>query len=212
MSEYFGNLKDVINKYIDIKNLDNGFVDVLNIHNNKTDHDEKSTAYKIQELLKNAGYKDPVWEAKSYYPNFHFSKDVVYELDNIFRSKCLNCWISELPVGKISPPHYDIDPREVKLKSFGKIVRYNIYLGDPDPGHAFFINNEVHHMKAHGDTYKWKDPNGMHSACNAGLTSKYILIYGGINFYKDIDVEYDWNKELTADSGFILWRGKWPSI
>jgi hypothetical protein len=205
MSKYFGNLSSVIDQYINLRKLENGFVDILNIQEN-SENDTTSTAYKIQEMLKSAGYKDPAWEGKSYYPNFHFSKDLVYDLDKIFGTVALNCWISEIPVGKVSPPHYDIDPRENELKSSGEIVRYSIHLGEPVLGHAFFIGDKVHYMETHGSTYKWNNPNELHSASNAGLKSKYMLIYGGIKFYKKINVSYQWNDRLTEDSGFILWN------
>lgn len=185
--QYFGNLAHIVDKYFDVSKLVNGVVDELILDKTKVEPNDVNS----NNLVK-AGYDGFIWKGISYYPNIHFSKQLIYELDSIFNTKALACWINEIPVGKVFPPHVDFEPRMEKIKHLGKLVNYNIHLGKPNFGHVFFIKDVAHYMQNHGDCYSW-DPNTVHSAANVGFEPKYNLIYNGIELYEPININYLWD-------------------
>jgi len=185
--EYFGNLSHIIDKYIDISKLINGIRDELIL-----DESKRIIGDEQSDMLFEAGYVGFKWIGINYFPNVHFSKELIYELDNVFKTKVIAAWINEIPVGKVFPPHRDHDPRFVKIKKLGKLVTYNIHIGDPSFGHVFFIDNKVNYMQNHGDCYKWT-PNQLHSAGNVGFKPKFNLIYNGVELFEPIDINYRWD-------------------
>jgi len=192
---------------------DNAYRDVVKVFDDnggvRTDLPEGSYFRELSESLYKAGYKDPVWNGLTFYPHTHFDESIVYFLDNMFGTICTQCWINKVSPGKIVAPHRDWDDREDLLKEYGTAVRYSIHLGEPDPGHVFWLENYCHYLEEHGNLYKWNDPLSIHGGSNSGLTNKYLLVYRAIIPYEVFNFEYVWQTDndsvkIRLDNGTII--------
>lgn len=144
--------------------------------------------------LYQAGYQDPQWNGLGYSPGIQFEGDVIPVLDKLFGSICTQCWINKLPINRSAPAHRDRDGREEELSKLGTLVRYSIHLGDPDPGHVFWVEGHAHYMEEHGNCYKWDDYLSLHGGSNTGYTDKFIMIYRGLIPYENLDYKYVWSE------------------
>ena len=205
MSTYVGNLAYILDKYIDLNKLENGWEEYLYIHTPS----EKEFHPKLIE----SGYTDPAWVGKSYWANVHVPKELIYELDQVFGTVCSGFNISELTVGNIAPPHQDVEFREKFYRKFGTYKRFHIHIGQPQFGHAFFVDGKCHYMEDHGAAYVWDDPDAWHAGVNAGFVTKYVISYKGIVFNDNRKVKYKFSDKNTADGCIILWEGEnWPNL
>jgi hypothetical protein len=201
MAKYIGNLTPIIDFTKLIIDLRPGAVDQMHIYKNNITKDNEF-AYNSQKILQDAGYPDLAWDGITYSPVTHFDREIIFKLNKAFNSICTSCWISELKPGRVAPPHWDIDRRDTEFSKYGTLVRFNVAMGDPVQGHAFFVDNECLVDQKSGDAYEWDDPHGIHSGSNCGLTSKFLLIYAGIRLYDTISAEYIWDdaKLSTLDA------------
>lgn len=144
--------------------------------------------------LYEAGYQEPFWNGIGYSPGVQFSGDVIKVLDNLFGSICTQCWINKLPVDRLAAAHKDRDGREDELLKLGKLVRYHIHLGDPDPGHVFWLEGKCHYMEEHGNCYQWDDSLSLHGGSNTGYKDKMIMIYRGLVPYDNLNFQHVWSE------------------
>lgn len=142
-----------------------------------------------------AGYPDPICKGTIYLPHYHFNEKFVYELDKFFGTVCNKCFISEVPPGKIVPPHQDIDLREERLLELGEIIAFHVHLGEPEAGHVFMIEDHAHYMEANGNAYQWDYFDSWHSGSNTGFTNKYFLTYRGTRFKQPTEYTYRWHDD-----------------
>jgi hypothetical protein len=202
MAKHIGNISKEFDFSGIIKSIldeSNGHRDIVTVFdkdgNPRSDLPEGSFLRKLTEDLYKAGYKDPVWNGITYYPYTHFPEDIVYFLDKKFGTICTQCWINKVKPNAGVAPHRDWDDREEELSKWGESVRYSLHLGDPDPGHIFWIEGQCMYMQPQGEIYQWDDPLSLHGGSNSGYTNKYLLVYRGIKPYKKFDFEYVWQND-----------------
>jgi hypothetical protein len=219
MAKFFGNIADKYNfeKILDDVKATEGYTE--------WDYLFKDIDKKIEDIenhpdadwvipLYNAGYQEPMWNGMGYSPGIQFTGDVVSVLGELFGTICTQCWINRLPIDRIASAHKDRDGREKELLELGTLVRYHVHLGEPDPGHIFWVENKCHYMEAHGNCYKWDDYLSLHGGANTGYTDKFIMIYRGLIPFKPFNFEYVWSEgtgggawddvRLKLDDGRII--------
>lgn len=222
MSTYIGNVAYILDKYIDLNKLENGWEEYL-IISDPSENLQKYADIPIQSYDNNeefhpklveSGYRGPSWIGKQYYSNVHVPKELIYELDEVFGTVCSAFNISELTPGNIAPPHQDIEyKRENFYREFGTWKRFHIHVGQPQFGHAFFVENNCHYMEDHGAAYIWDDPDAWHAGVNAGFGKKYLMGYKGIVFNDNRKVQYQFPNKNNAEGCFIGWEGyNWQNL
>lgn len=145
--------------------------------------------------LYNAGYVDPITHAYTHNPGVHFCPDIIYFLDNYLGTICLQSWVNELRPGEFLPLHKDDDNKD-HLEELGTIEMYCVHIGDPDPGHLFFLENHCCYMEPPGTVYKWDNRFSLHGGANIGYTNKYILLYLGLRPHESFEFEYVWSYNM----------------
>jgi hypothetical protein len=155
-----------------------------------------------------AGYKDPINRAATHNPGVHFDSDIIYFLDKKLGTYCVQAWVNRLEPGQFMPLHIDNDKKD-HLLEYGELESYSIHIGEPQPGHLFFIENHCHYMEPSGEMYKWNDRFSLHGGANIGYTTKYILIYQGLRPKQPFNFTYKWSDNMTPismelDNGTIL--------
>lgn len=205
MATFFGNLNDQIDFEGLLRSLKSGYQEEFyafdkdgNVQDDVTPGDKEYV-----EKINKAGYTDPVGRDMMYYPHYHFDKNLVHQLDEIFGSICTMCWINQALPGRVIIPHQDYDDREQILEAYGTIVRYHVHIGEPQPGHVFILNDHAYYMEKQGNCYLWDHHKDWHSASNSGLIPKYILGYRGIlphseHAHRFKDYEYLWNETTES--------------
>jgi hypothetical protein len=144
--------------------------------------------------LHSAGYQEPMWNGIGYSPGIQFDGEVIKVLDKMFGTICTQCWINKLPIDRLAAAHKDRDGREEVLLKLGTLVRYHVHLGDPDPGHVFWVENKCHYMEKHGNCYKWENYLSLHGGSNTGYTDKLIMIYRGLIPHEPFEFDYVWSE------------------
>lgn len=216
MATYFGNISDEFDLNLIMSQLTNSKGYGGDIYYFK-DYDKHLELYRKTgspsdmswiESLYNAGYKDPISTATTHNPGAHFSEDIIYFLDKRFGTYCAQSWVNKLPPGKFIPLHVDNDHKD-HLAKYGTLETYSIHLGDPDPGHVFFLENTCCYMEPQGTVYKWNDPFCLHAGANLGYTDKYILLYIGLRPHTPFNFEYIWSDnmdpiQMKLENGTII--------
>lgn len=202
MAKRIGNISeefDLSNIIKEIQKPDNGYRDVVRIFDKNGNLNKEMLEEPLSESvivdLYNAGYKDPVWNGITYYPHTHFSEDIVYFLDKKFGTICTQCWINKVKPGSIVAPHRDWDGREKQISKLGESLRYSIHLGDPDPGHIFWLEGQCMYLQSNGELYQWDDPLSLHGGSNSGYTDKFLFVYRGLKPFKQFKYEYIWQTD-----------------
>lgn len=219
MADFFGNISNEYDfwKIVEAVKSTNGY--------SEWDYLFKDIDKKISKLhlypdadwaipLYRAGYQEPMWNGIGYSPGVQFGGQVVEVLDRLFGTICTQCWVNKLPVDRLAAAHKDRDGREDELLKLGKLVRYHMHLGDPDPGHVFWVENKSHYMESHGNCYKWNDYLSLHGGSNTGYTDKMIMIYRGLIPHEPFNFKYVWSEgsgvgawddvRLKLDDGRII--------
>ena len=131
-------------------------------------------------LATEAGYTqgDSV-EFRHYYPEKHFSLDVVKEFERITHTKSLLSFVSEIRPGKCAPWHWDINPW-LDTYPAGEIVRYVCFIDTPKHGQAFMIEDECFYMEQQGNIYQYPTLDSWHAGFNAGLETKFLFTFTGL--------------------------------
>jgi hypothetical protein len=200
MAKNLGNISNEFNFEGIVESLNtpnNGFKDVISIldENGSLKQTSDARAQETMSKLFAAGYKDPVWNNLTFFPNTHFSEGIVHFLDKKLGTVCTQCWINRVPPGAVVPPHTDWDGREEELEKLGELFRYSLHIGQPDPGHMFWLEGDCLYMEDEGQLYQWNDSGALHGGGNSGYTNKYLLIYRGLKPHTKFDFEYVWQED-----------------
>lgn len=135
---------------------------------------------KQKKLAKDAGYtRGDSIEFRHYYPEHHFSTSFVNKIEDITKTKQLLSFVSEIRPGKCAPWHWDINPWLDDYPD-GKINRYVCFIDKPKYGQAFMIEDESFYLIEQGSIFKYPSLESWHAGFNAGLKTKFLFTYTGI--------------------------------
>jgi len=134
-----------------------------------------------KKLAEQAGYtQGNSIEFRHYYPDKHFSLDFIHTFEEVVKQECLLGFVSEIQPGKCAPWHWDINPW---LNDYpeGEVCRYVCFVDKPKPGQAFMIEDECFYMESQGNIYQYPSLKSWHAGFNAGLETKFLFTFTGIN-------------------------------
>jgi hypothetical protein len=150
-------------------------------------HSENDPIIGIQEmskLWKNAGFeliKDggtAGWDM--FFPGKNFDNSIVEIFSNFVNKKVIDCWISRVNPGNMTPWHWDCNDKEDEYSKMN-IVRYSCSISNPSFGHAIMVENECLYYKDQGDVFEWPSRTCWHGGVNCGFKPKYMLNFSGVN-------------------------------
>lgn len=138
--------------------------------------------------LDNPGYNEifSIWKKANfnlnsikwtnYYPEIHFSKDVVnQQLEYLKIKKVHRAWISKIDPGFMAPWHWDVDEGEEEYLKHGPITRYTVLIEQMAPGHILIVGNDHYFNKPKDTIIKWSNYREWHSGINAGMSPSYMF-------------------------------------
>jgi hypothetical protein len=130
---------------------------------------------------KKAGYYDgDSVEWINFYPDQDFDKTLLEILFDTIGVTPKNIWISSIQPGKCVPWHWDIETKSKEWENEGTLVRYSLFLDQPEIGQIFILQNDCFHMCDQGSVYKWNLWNDYHIGVNVGFSQKYMLHIVGV--------------------------------
>jgi hypothetical protein len=116
----------------------------------------------------------------NYYPIKDFDESSVNTLCRELLIVPKHVWISSIRPGKCIPWHRDLENLEKEWQKEGELVRYTVFLNDPEIGQFFVVDDQCFHMIPKGSIYKWSQWNYYHLGSNTGRSKKYLLHIIGI--------------------------------
>lgn len=117
----------------------------------------------------------------NYYSEKDFNDAFLDLLASELSIEIKHVWISSVRPGKCIPWHRDIENLEKEWSREGNLVRYTIFLNDPEIGQFFVVDDQCFHMIKKGSMYKWNEWNYYHLGANIGKSKKYLLHVIGID-------------------------------
>lgn len=150
-------------------------------------HSGKDNIVGIQEMAKlwdDAGFVllsdggNAGWDM--FFPEKHFDKKIVEIVSNYLNIKTIDCWISRVNPGCMTPWHWDCNDNEEYYSSLN-IARFTCHISKPSVGHAVMIEDVCIHNQPQGAIWKWPARTSWHGGINCGFKPKYLLnIFGTI--------------------------------
>lgn len=111
----------------------------------------------------------------NFYPEIDFPVDMLDSLLTALKVKIKHVWVSSIRPGKCIPWHRDIENQEKEWQAEGQLVRYSVFLNDPEPGQFFVVKDQCFHMISKGAVYKWINWADYHLGANCGSEQKYLM-------------------------------------
>lgn len=111
----------------------------------------------------------------NYYPDVDFASSDLDSILSVLKVTPKHIWVSSIRPGKCIPWHRDIESQEKQWAEEGELVRYTVFLNNPEPGQFFVVNDQCFHMIEQGSVYKWLKWDDYHLGSNTGTTQKYLL-------------------------------------
>jgi hypothetical protein len=116
----------------------------------------------------------------NFYPDKDFEQSLLNEMLIKLNILPKHIWISSIRPGKCIPWHRDIENLETEWTKEGTLVRYTIFLDEPEIGHFFVVDDQCFHMVPKGSIYRWNSWNYYHLGSNTGKSKKHLLHIIGI--------------------------------
>jgi hypothetical protein len=130
----------------------------------------------IYKLWKEANFNPASIKWTNYYPNTHYSQDLVDDVAKYLRLTGVHrSWVSRIDPGFYAPWHWDVDDNESTYLLKGPIKRYSIMLGKPTVGHVFILGEDHLYNVPEGSIFKWNDYKSWHAGINAGMKPKFMF-------------------------------------
>lgn len=129
----------------------------------------------IEDIWINANINPSSIKWINYYPDVHFSNELINTVANFLNVKIHRAWISRIDPGYLAPWHWDVDDNEAEYLSKGTPIRYSIFITPASMGHVLIVNNKYYHSMPHGSIIKWDNYKDWHCGINGGLIPKFML-------------------------------------
>jgi len=150
--------------------------------NINVDQYQQTEIKKMYDSWKDAGYiEQNVIEWTNYYPDQHFTRNLLTPLIDRLSVSAKNIWISGISPGKCVPWHWDIESNSQSWSREGKIKRFTVFIDPPKLGHIFVVGNQCFYLVEQGSVFEWNEWNDYHLGVNCGFDPKYILHIIGVS-------------------------------
>jgi hypothetical protein len=137
---------------------------------------------KYRELIDNwinAGYDLKEIEWYDYYPGVHFDISVQETIANLVNAEPRRVFVSEVYPGKFVPWHWDIEDKEEEWLNQGNLVRYVVFMQQPQEGHMLPLEDTCFYNIPQGDIWEWDSYTNWHAGINLGMTPHYLFHFLG---------------------------------
>jgi hypothetical protein len=114
-----------------------------------------------------------------FFPDKHFDKTIVTKFANFVNADPIDCWISRIHPGNMTPWHWDCNDKEDEYMKLN-ISRFTCHISKPQPGHAVMIADKCLYFQDQGNTWKWPARTSWHGGVNCGFSPKYLFNFSGI--------------------------------
>lgn len=125
---------------------------------------------------KEANFNSAAIKWINYYPDTHFSNDVVQVVADTFGLTGVHrSWISRIDPGYMAPWHWDVDDNEEEYLKCGPILRYTVIIKPFANGHVFILGNDYYYNLPQHSIIKWDNHREWHSGINAGMEPNWMF-------------------------------------
>lgn len=114
-----------------------------------------------------------------YYPGIHFDISVQNIVSNLVNAEPRRVFVSEVYPGKFVPWHWDIEDKEDEWLAQGDLVRYVIFMQNPEKGHMLPLEKKCFYNMPQGDIWQWDDYKNWHAGINMGIKPHYLFHFLG---------------------------------
>jgi hypothetical protein len=137
----------------------------------------------MDKLWKDAGFKlikeggTAGWDM--FFPGTHFDASVVTKFADFINVDPVDCWISRIHPGNMTPWHWDCNDKEEEYSKLN-INRYTCNISEPQYGHAIMVEDDCLYLQEQGSVWQWPSRTSWHGGINCGFAPKYLLNFSGI--------------------------------
>lgn len=168
-------LKEISHHQGDLRSPENPYGE-----NAELDEELKLAKQQMKENWEKAGYlSNGAVQWINFYAGQHYDHSYVDKFANLVNADPINTWVSTIPVGKCVPWHWDIIANYKQYKNDSKMVRYSLFLDEPQIGHIFVLGDQAFHFIEQGAVYKWIKWDEWHLGMNAGFETKHMFHFIG---------------------------------
>ena len=169
-------LKDISEHHGDLRSPENPYGE-----NAELDQELLRAKQEMREGWERAGYlSNGAVQWINFYAGQHYNKSYVDTFADLVNADPINTWVSTIPVGKCVPWHWDIIADYQTLRHNPKMVRYSLFLDEPQVGQIFVLKDQAFHFVEQGAVYKWHKWDEWHLGVNAGFNTKHMFHFIGI--------------------------------
>ena len=114
-----------------------------------------------------------------FFPGVHFSQTIVDTFAEFINATEINCWVSRIQPGNMTPWHWDANDNEEEYRKMPNMIRCSCHVSPPTPGHALMLEEYCLYNQAQGNVWEWPDRTSWHGGINCGFTPKYLFNFFG---------------------------------
>ncbi len=181
MVRFIGNTSNIIDWQSVVDNLSHKIPGYIGPRHSK--EDDIIGIKEMDRLWNEAGFKlvdeggTAGWDM--FFPESHFDKSLVNMISNFVSIDPIDCWISRIHPGNMTPWHWDCNDKEDEYSKI-KISRFSCHISKPQFGHATMIEDRCFYFQEQGDLWQWPDRTSWHGGINCGFSPKYLFNIFGI--------------------------------
>lgn len=181
MAEYIGNTSNIINWQSIVDSLHDS--EPAYIGPRHSGNDDIIGIKEMAKLWDDAGFvllKDggtAGWDM--FFPEKHFDKSIVDIFANFVNVDPIDCWISRIRPGNMTPWHWDCNDKEDYYSKLNT-ARFTCHISKPSNGHISLVEGDCLYLQEQGNVYKWPARTSWHGGINIGLTDKYLFNFFGV--------------------------------
>jgi hypothetical protein len=180
MARFLGNTNQLINWQAIIDGLQ--YLQPSYIGPRHSGADDLIGIKEMAKLWDNAGFvlvKDggtAGWDM--FFPDIHFDRNIVQVFADFVNVDPLDCWISRIHPGNMTPWHWDCNDNEHEYLKMDT-VRFICNISKPEFGHAIMIEDQCLYFQEQGNVWQWPSRTSWHGGINCGFKPKYLLNFSG---------------------------------
>ena len=168
-------LKDISKYPGDLRSPENPYGE-----NAELDEELKRAKQEMRQGWERAGYlSNGAVQWINFYAGQHYDHSYVDKFADLVNADPINTWVSTIPVGKCVPWHWDIITNYQTHRHDPSMVRYSLFLDEPQVGQIFVLKDQAFHFVEKGAVYKWNKWDEWHLGVNAGFSTKHMFHFIG---------------------------------
>ena len=114
-----------------------------------------------------------------FFPEKHFKKEIVDIFSEFVNVDPIDCWISRIHPGNMTPWHWDCNDKEEEY-SLLHTARFTCSISKPEYGHVVMVEDTCLYFQEQGNVWRWPHRTSWHGGINCGFSPKYLFNFFGI--------------------------------